>query len=74
MSPTLDLGGWLFLAGAWLSITGLTVWCLARVLATRNRWGGQDDPQVGPRADDHPRPEAASEAVSGPASGPGCSG
>jgi len=50
MSPTLDLGGWLFLVGAWLSIIALTVWCLVRVLATRDRWGGQDDTEAGTRS------------------------
>jgi hypothetical protein len=31
-APQLNLGGWVFLLGAWTAIIGVAVWCVLRLM------------------------------------------
>lgn len=35
-SPVMSTGGWVLLGLAWMLVTGLALWCFARVI-----WGGK---------------------------------
>ena len=39
--------GWIFMLVSTLSVTGLTLWCFARVLSDKSGSGGDDRPSSG---------------------------